>query len=393
MITLLAAAIGISVANLYYAQPLIGPMSLSLGVNPQNAGLLVTITQVGYGIGVLLLVPLLDLIENRKLIISLVALTAVGLIGISMAPDLYFYVLAALAMGLGASTVQIIVPYATHFIPEDKRGQSVGQLMSGLMVGIMLSRPLASLLTDVFDWTAVFKLSAVLMTVVGLLFYFYLPRREAPALNLNYRSLLASMIQLLYRTPVLYRRGLIQALLFACFCMFWTASALYLAGPEFSLSQTGIAIFALVGIAGAVSAPWAGKASDKGRSHTATILALSAAGFSFVISLVFTEGRLVPFGSWVSLAALAVSAILLDAGVSAHLVLGQRAIFSLPSELRGRLNGLYIAIIFIGGAIGSSLGVWAYSKGGWTWVAGIAIGLTVLSAPLAFQEQRQPRLL
>jgi predicted MFS family arabinose efflux permease len=360
LIVLLGASVGTIAANLYYAQPLIAPISRSLGLDPAAAGLTVMLTQAGYGLGVLLLVPLADLYENRKLILSMLALAIFGLLGVALSTALIPYFAAAFALGLGASTVQVIVPYTAHFTPVASRGRVVGNLLSGLMLGIMLSRPIASLITDLFGWHAVFYFSAALMSVLGGALYFNLPARVPASQGLHYRSLLASMIQLYIRVPVLRRRAIYQAFIFGAFCLFWTASPLLLSSSAFNMSQTEIAIFALVGVAGTVAAPFAGRMADRGLSRMGTTVALSIGSMSFLLTHVFE------MGSHASLACLVVGAILLDAGVSANLVFGQRSIFSLRAKYRSRLNGLYIATIFIGGAFGSSVGAWAYSSGGWS---------------------------
>lgn len=365
VILLLATAVGVIAANLYYAQPLVAQISHSLGLSPEYAGLVVTLTQAGYGLGVLLLVPLGDIAESRRLITLQMSMAIIGLLGLAFAKQLIPYFVAAFLTGLGSSVVQALVPYAAHFAPEKKRGQVVGTLMSGLMIGIMLSRPISSLLTDLFNWHAVFILSAALMTLLGAALYSILPSRPPVITGLRYKSLLASMFQLLFRTPILQRRGFYQACLFGAFCLFWTATPLLLAGPEFHLSQTAIAIFALVGVSGAVCAPLAGKAADRGWMRPATMAAMICSSGCFLLSHFFEPG------STTALAALVIAAILLDAGISANLVLGQRAIFSLAPEFRSRLNGLYIALIFVGGSIGSGLGAWAYARGGWwltSWV-------------------------
>lgn len=377
---LLTVAVGVVAANLYYAQPLVREISEALGIDPAAAGLVVTLTQIGYGIGVLLAVPLVDLVENRKLILIMLGVAIVGLLGLIFADQMIPYFIAAFATGLGASTVQILVPYAAHFAPDEKRGQVVGSMMSGLMIGIMLSRPLASFMTGLFGWHAIFMLSTVLLLGLAVSLRAILPTRVPPSLGLRYPELLGTMWKLLKTTPVLRRRGFYQACLFGAFCLFWTAVPLYLAGPDFGMSHTGIAIFALAGVSGAVAAPLAGRLADRGHTVAATWLALGAGAISFLIGHHFNHGLIVAKGSGMALTGLLIAAILLDAGVSAHLVLGQRQIFMLPAEMRGRLNGLYIAMIFVGGAIGSSLGAWAYARGGWeltSW-AGLALPAAAL---------------
>lgn len=381
LVLLLATAVGIAAANLYYTQPLVSLISHDLGLAPKASGLVVTLTQIGYCTGVLIAVPLGDLIENKKLVLTMISLAVVGLLGLAFSKHLIPYFIAAFATGVGASTVQIIVPYAAHFVPENKRGQTVGHLMSGLMLGIMISRPLASLLTDLFSWHAVFVLSALMMTTMGVLLAFLMLPRQPEKLNIHFTQLLASLIHLFLNTSVLRRRAIYQSFLFGSFCLFWTATPMLLTGPTFGLSQTGIAIFALVGLAGAVAAPFAGIAADRGNSQLATTVALSAGSLAFLISHYAQEIKIV------ALPLLAFAAILLDAAVSANLVLGQRAIFSLNPQLRGRLNGLYIVTISAGGAIGSSLGAWTYVHGGWALTSLVGFCLPLCTLCLFWTER------
>lgn len=362
-------AVGIVVANLYYSQPLVALIAAYLKLAPEAAGLILTLTQMGYGLGVLFLVPLGDVLENRRLILTLIGVAIFAVLGLALAESQAAYLFAALLMGLAASVVQLIVPYASHLSPGNMRGRVVGNLMSGLMVGIMLSRPSAGFLTDLISWRAVFFMSAILMTLLWVVLIFYLPRRTPPPQRLSYGQLLRSMATLAWNTRVLQRRAIYQACIFGSFCLFWTAVPLYLAGPEFHMSQTKIAFFALAGVAGAFSAPFAGRMADRGWSQFATLLALSSGAFSFLLTRIFSGG------TTIELVFLILSAILLDAGVSANLVLGQRAIFSLAPEHRGRLNGLYIATIFVGGALGSSLGAWTFHRGGWSMTSGLGFGL------------------
>lgn len=374
---LLGLAVGITVANLYYAQPLIALISSALTLDPAASGLILTLTQIGYGLGVLFIVPLGDLTENKRLILTMIGITVLGVLGLALSESIIPYFAAALLTGIGASAVQIIVPYAAGLTGEADRGRVVGNLMSGLMLGIMLSRPTASLLTDLFSWHAVFYLSAGLMIFLMGTLSLTLPKRSPPPLNMGYTKLIASMAHLFTTISLLRRRSIYQAFIFGAFCLFWTAVPLYLAGPAFHMSQTGIALFALAGVAGAVSAPFAGRLADRGYSNTATTIALLSASFSFLVPHLFPEG------STLALTPLVFSAILLDAGVSANLVVGQRAIFNLKPEYRSRLNGLYIATIFVGGGVGSSLGAWSYSHGGWMWTSWVGF-LMPLAALLYF---------
>ena len=373
LIPLISAACALIVANIYYAQPIIAPISASLGLSLTVAGLIVTVTQLGYGIGLLLIVPLGDLFENRRLVIAITGLAAVALAAAAVSTSAVPFLLAASCIGLGSVAVQVLVPFAAHLAPDATRGRVVGNIMSGVLLGIMLARPAASLITHYLSWRAVFAISAALMAALILILRAAMPENR-PATGLRYGALLRSMRDLAWTTPVLQRRSLYHAFLFGAFSLFWTTVPLFLA-DRFHLTQFGIAVFAFVGVAGAVSAPIAGRVADRGWSRPATGLAMAAVAVSFLLSH-FGQS-----GSMPALVMLAFAAVLLDFGVTANLVLGQRAIFSLPAEYRSRLNGLFMATFFMGGAIGSAGGGWAYARGGWdlaTWI-GFALPLLALA--------------
>jgi len=204
---LLASACGLIAANIYYAQPLAGPISMALGMSPETAGLIVTLTQIGYGLGLLLIVPLGDLIENRRLTLVLLGVAALALVGAGLSTHPLSFLLSALGIGVGTVAVQVLVPYAAHMAPEAVRGRVVGNVMSGLMLGIMLARPVSSFLTQLFSWHTVFFVPAVVMALLATVLSWKLPPR-IPAGQLNYGELSASMGRLARRTPVLRRRAL-----------------------------------------------------------------------------------------------------------------------------------------------------------------------------------------
>ncbi|WP_262731604.1 MFS transporter [Alloalcanivorax marinus] len=372
LVWMLATACGLIVANIYYTQPLVGPIAESLSLSPAAAGLIVTMTQVGYGVGLLLIVPLGDLIENRRLVISVILLAAVALVGALFARQATLFLTAALFVGFGSVAVQILVPYAPPLAPAARRGQVVGTVMSGLMLGIMLARPVASALTEAFGWQAVFVLSSLLMVVLSLVLARVMPQRR-PTAALGYGGLLLSMGRLVRTTPILRRRALYQAFLFAAFSVFWTAVPLLLASPVYGFSQGDIALFGLAGVAGAVAAPIAGRLADRGLTRPATVTAMLIASGAFLLTLIAEPGTAL------AVALLVVAAVVLDFGVSANVVLGQRAIYSLGDSYRGRLNGLYMATFFTGGAIGSALGGWSQAHGGWGLTGWIGAALPLLA--------------
>ncbi len=379
---LLATACGLIAANIYYAQPLVGPISAALQLSPRAAGLIATMAQVGYGVGLLLVVPLCDLVENRRLVFLILCVAVLALLGAAVSTSAAAFLAAAALIGLGSVAVQILVPYAAHLAPDASRGRVVGNVMSGLMLGIMLARPAASLVTEALSWRAVFVISSALMAGLAVVLRVALPRRQ-PAPGLGYGSLLASMARLVRHTPILRRRALYQACLFGAFSLFWTAVPLQLAS-RYHLSQNGIALFALVGVTGAIAAPLAGRMADRGWSKPVTALAMSSVGAALLLGLLGSSA------SGPGLLILAATAILLDFGVAANGVLGQRAIYALDAAARGRLNGLYMATFFGGGAIGSALGGWSYAEGGWPLT--MATGLLLPVIALAYFLTEKPEL-
>ncbi|MBZ2207106.1 MFS transporter [Massilia soli] len=374
MVRLLAISAGVIVANLYYAQTLVGPISAATGLSTEAAGLIVTLTQIGYALGLLFIVPLGDLVENRRLVFVALLATSLALAAAAFSASALVFLAASLAIGLGSVAAQVLVPFAAHLSREETRGEAVGKVVSGLLLGIMLARPVASLIADYASWHAVFGAASVATLVLAFVLRSMLPERM-PSHQLNYGQLIGSLWHLLARTPVLRRRAAYQAGLFGAFSLFWTVTPLMLAGPHFGMSHTGIAIFALVGMAGAVASPIAGRLADQGHTLYATAAALIMGVAAFALALFQPESRGLAIGI------LVVASIVLDMGVAASLVLGQRAIFALGEQVRSRLNGLYIALFFVGGALGSGLGTWVFTHYGWN--AALLTGMAFPAAALA----------
>lgn len=365
---LFAVGSGLIVANLYYGQPLIGLIGPELGLPAATISLVVTLTQIGYGLGLLLLVPLGDRLENRRLIVGLLGLAALSLAALSFAPSASLFFAATLAVGLCSVAAQILVPFAASLAPAESRGRVVGNVMSGLLAGILLARPVASMTAHWFGWRAIYAVSAVLMILLALVLRRALPARH-PTATMRYPQLLHSLYELFRDTPLLRRRSAYHAAMFGAFSLFWSAIALLLASPEFGYSQSGIAAFALAGAAGALSAPFAGRLADRGLTRPATGAALSFAALAFVIAAIGAATT--------SVSLLLIAALLLDIGVSLNLVLGQRSLYALGDAIRSRLNALYMAIFFAGGAIGSALAGWAWARHGWNGVCAVGFAFAV----------------
>ena len=378
---LFAAACGLVAANLYYGQPLAGPISADLGFTPAATGLIVTLTQIGYGLGLLLIVPLGDLLENRRLVLTLIVVSAAALIGAALSSTPTTFLVASLCIGLSSVAVQVLVPFAANMAPDATRGQVVGNVMSGLLCGIMLARPFASFVAEASSWHMVYFVTAAVMILLAVVLRANLPVRR-PKTKLRYGELLASMGHLALTSRVLQRRSLYQAGMFGAFSLFWTTTPLLLASPAFGLTQNGIALFALAGAAGAIASPIAGRLADRGMTKIASTLAMLLGMAAFLI------GHFAADGSLTALLLLTAAAILLDFGVTTNLVCGQRAIYALSAEHRSRLNGLYMATFFAGGALGSALGGWAYATGGWTMAAWIGFCFPAFAFLLFLTEGR-----
>ncbi|MCX7355328.1 MAG: MFS transporter [Alphaproteobacteria bacterium] len=373
-----AVACGVTVGNLYYAQPLIGPISASLGFDLAAAGLIVTLFQLGYVAGLILLVPLGDLVENRALVVRtlIASMLALALAAVSPSPGLFL--LAAVLIGFTSCSVQMLIPIAAHLAPEERRGRVVGTVMSGLLMGILLSRPIATLVGGAFGWRAMFALSSAAMVAVAWAMARRVPRR-VPEGGFHYGQLLLSLWTVLRDTPVLQRRAAYQALMFGAFSLFWTAVPLALAAPPFSYGTIEIAAFMLSGVGGAFAAPFAGRLADHGWTKPATAGAFAVVAVSFVLAWI---------GGYGVIAVLVAAGILLDAGVHTNVVLGQRAIYMLHAGVRSRLNALYLAIFFCGGAVGSALAGFSYVYGGWPLVCAIGLIFPLLGGALFLTEKR-----
>ncbi|MBB5716735.1 MFS transporter [Sphingomonas aerophila] len=370
-------ACGLLVANTYYTQALIGEIAPALGLHGGVAGLVVTSIQLGYGAGLFFVVSLADRVENKRLILLLTSGACMGQFGTWMAGGPASFLLFSFMTGFCSVGAQIMVPLAAHLAPDQSRGRVVGNIMGGLITGIMLARPVANGLAAVAGWRAIFGLSAIMMAVLAVVLARIVPERR-PKPGLRYGQLLLSGLSMLASTPAIRRRTAYQALLFASFNLFWTAIPLLLAS-RFGLGQGGIALFALAGAGGALAAPVAGRLGDRGHVRVGTAVALASATIAFLIA------------GWAAVAhaliVLGAAAVLLDAATQMNQVLGQRILFSIAPDARGRINAVYMTVVFLAGALGSTLATLSFDQGGWTATASVGAGL-VATAFLLFLTER-----
>jgi predicted MFS family arabinose efflux permease len=373
---LFTVAVGVIFANVTASQTLTGVIGPSVGLSEAAAGLTSMAPLLGYAAGLFLAVPLADLVENRRLILQMLTCAVLAALGTALAPGAATLLAALFVLGAACSAVQVLVPMAAAMTPPERRGRVIGDVMSGVMVGILLSRPLASLTTDLLGWRAFYGISGILMAILTLTLALRLVERR-PARSVSYPALIGSFGDLLRTEPALRRFALNATLAMLSFTLYWTSIALLLVAPPFGLGQSGIALFALVGAGAAVMAPLAGRAGDRGWTRPAMVVFHILTVAAFALAAWAGAAQSAPV---LHLVLLGASAVLLDVGVVGDQTLGRRAINLLQPEARGRINALFVALFFIGGSIGSATAglVWAF--GGWTMVCviGGAIGFVLL---------------
>jgi predicted MFS family arabinose efflux permease len=351
----MALACGIAVANIYYAQPLLDTLARYFGVGQGSAGIIITMTQLGYAAGLILLVPLGDLLERRRLITAMSLVTALSLAGIALSPTIEVFILTALATGVTAVVAQVLVPFAAHMASDAERGRVVGRVMTGLLLGILLARVVSGAITDLFGWRAVYWIAAGIMVLQALMLARLLPK-EPPQSRMHYSRLLLSVLTLMREEPLLRRRIFYGALGFAAFSAFWTTIPFLLAQAPYHYPDSMIGLFGLLGVAGALCANLAGNLHDRGHSRSGTVLFQAMIGISFVLMAVFAH----------SLTAIIVGIILLDLGVQGNQILNQSAIYQIRPDARSRITTAYMTCYFLGGAAGSAGAAYLYQFAGWT---------------------------
>jgi len=376
LVFILAVASGVTVANLYWAQPLLDTIAGAFHSSTTAAGMIVTFTQLGYAAGLLFLVPLGDIFERKRLIVSILFLTALSLIVASVSPTLHLFMIASLIIGVTSVVAQILVPFAATLAKDHERGKVVGQVMSGLLIGILLARTLSGFISEYSGWRAVFAFAALLIIIQSIILAKYLPGYKSN-LKLSYSGLLSSVWQLVKTERTLRIRSVYGALVFANFSVLWTSLTFLLAGPNYRFSDAIIGLFGLVGAAGAFSANVAGRWADKGWSNKSTIAFLVINLAAFMLMLLGTT-NLIP---------LLVGIVLLDAGVQGTHITNQSEIYKVRPDARSRITTAYMTTYFIGGAIGSATSAATYDVYGWIGVSWLGTGFALLAIFFWFFEQ------
>lgn len=370
ILMIFAVTCGISVANIYYAQPILDTMARDFDIDPATIGLVVTVTQIGYAAGLLFVVPLGDILDRRKLIISQTCLSALALAGVAVAPNIAALFATMIAVGFLAVVVQVLVAFTASLSVPRQQGQAVGLVTSGVVIGILAARFVSGVIADWGGWRMVYMMSSALMVLMGVLLLRVLPRQNPASSTERYGEILRSVYRLFLRERVLRKRGILAFLIFASFSTLWTAMVLPLSAEPFALSHAAIGLFGLAGVAGALAASRAGRLADRGYAQATTGLSLLLLSLSW-ICIGFLPQSVLVFTMGVAL---------LDFAVQAVHVTNQSVIFVAYPHARSRLVGGYMVFYSAGSAVGAITSTTLYASFGWTGVSclGAAFSLSAL---------------
>ncbi len=371
LIILMSIASGITAANLYYSQPLLEEFSRFFNVSSTLIGASAMLIQIGYALGLVFLVPLGDIREHRSLIISMLSCSAIALLVHSFASNIWWLLISSLLVGLTSITPMLIVTLAAHLTKPAERGQVIGKVMSGLLIGILLSRMFSGIIGSALGWQAVYRIAAGMMILLIPIFNSWLPR-SVPDTVMNYEKLLKSLVGLLRNQLILKEASLIGAMMFATFSAFWTALSFLLKSPFYNLGPQVAGLFGLVGIIGALVASIVGKIADKKSPQFTLTIAIIISSLSYIVFLFFGYQM---FG-------LIIGVILLDLGIQAGQISNQTRINTLDATARSRNNAVYMAFYFCGGALGSLLGTLFWGLFSWTGVCIIGIIFQIIAATI-----------
>lgn len=380
LLLLFAAGAGLAVATLYYNQPMLAVIGTGFQASPGALGLIPTLTQLGYALGILLLAPLGDRHDRRQVILAKGAALIVALLSAGVAPSIAALGVASLMIGIFATLAQDIVPAAAHLSPDASRGRIVGKVMTGLLLGILLSRVISGVVAAQWGWRVMFFGAAASIAALVVAAWIRLPKFE-PTARLGYRALLGSLGQLWLQHPALRRAAIAQGLLSLAFGAFWSTLAIFLRAAPYDLGSAAAGAFGLAGAAGALAAPLAGHLSDRRGPEIVTIAGAALVALSFAALFLIPTIPTVA-GLWL----IGISSVGFDLGLQASLIAHQTIIYGLDSSARSRLNAVLFVSMFIGMAAGSALGSVLLADMGWRGV----VGLTTLAALLALAARMWP---
>jgi predicted MFS family arabinose efflux permease len=362
----MAISVGVIVANIYYAQPLLADIARTFGLSVTQAGAVAMLSQAGSALGMFLFVPLGDIRERQSLISVLLIGCTLSLVLVASAANAFWLMGASIGLGATAAVVHVFLPFAAHLAPPERRGRVVGTVLSGLLLGILLARTFSGFLGARFGWRVVYAVAAGMMVLLLIFVQLLLPRSE-PTVRLSYPDLLRSIAHLFREHQPLRESALLGALFFCAFSAFWTTLIFLLETPPYHYGSQAAGLFGLVGMVGALGAPLVGRLADRRGPRPAIGIALALVFLSYLI--------LIAFGK--SLAGLIAGVVLLDFAVQSGHVSNQTRIYGLVPEARSRLNTVYMVCYFAGGAAGSVLGAWSWRLAGWNGVC--CLGLAVMT--------------
>lgn len=375
LIFLLSLATGLAVTTIYILQPLLQTVSESLMVSSAQVGLIVTLTQIGYAVGILFLIPLGDVLPKKKLILFKFGLLIAALIFTGLAPSYILILMGSLLIGIFATTAQDIVPLAADLADEKVRGRVVGQVMGGLLLGILLSRTMSGIISDAWGWRAVFWVESGALVLVMVALAWLVPAQPAKA-HIAYKELIRSTLKSFVTYKELRKVVLTQGLIGIAFSAFWTSLSFHLGRPPLALSNSVIGLFGLAGAAGALAAPIAGRLSDTRGPRLGILVGTALVLISFVGMAFFPLSILVLFAG----------AVVFDLGVQMALISHQSIVYTLNPLARARLNAVFVACMFVAFSVGSLASSNLYARGGWLAVLGLCIICSCLALVVALQS-------
>lgn len=366
---LFSVACGLAVASVYYAQPLLDILADEFSISRSSVGLIMSVTQVGYGLGLLLLVPLGDLVNRRRLIVGQSLLSATALAAVALAPTAAVLLAAFAAVGLLAVVAQTMVAHAATQAESARRGRVVGTVTSGIIIGILLARSVSGSLSDLFGWRSVYLVSAAAVLVVAALLLKAIPVQAASPARVAYPRLIGSVFVLFAEEGVLRSRAVLALLIFSAMTVLWTPMVLPLSAPPMSLSHTAVGLFGLAGALGALGASMSGKLADRGLAQRGT-------GIGLTLMLVsWLPAALLPHSIW----GLVVAVLVIDFGLQTVHVANQSLIYQLRPEARSRLTAAYMMFYSIGCAVGALVSTLVYARAGWTGVCLLGAAISALA--------------
>ena len=373
----MALAVGVIVANLYYLQPLLHQVTHDFHISATSGAMLVTLIQAGYAVGLAFVVPLGDLLARRRFAVAVFALASVVAMAGALVHSFILFAVVTFLLGMASVGGQLIIPFGANMAPPAQRGRVVARLMTGLLIGILLSRSVSGFIAEFAGWRAVYWTASGALAAMAIVLYRVLPD-EASRPRVSYGHLLAGTLELFVTLPLLRRRALYGALIFAAFSVLWTTLAFHLSAAPFHYNNLVIGLFGLFGIAGVLAANLAGHNADRQQTHRATIVGSLLIALSFIVMYVGQHTLLL----------LALSIVMLDAGMQGLQVTNQSIIYSLVPESSSRVNSAYMVCAFAGAALGSFAAGQCYAHAGWRGVTllGGGIGLAILALALLWRE-------